>query len=469
MRMLQHMRVMNRRRPKRGGFTLVELMVAVVLLSVVVTVIFALFSTTSDSMYEADSLADTVDRARFALERVSTDVRGAGSYGTPDAEHDKWVKPKPSQGNSLPMFGLVLYDGWQDGGDDRIPSDVRDAHGNDNNPPFSFDGIIVIGAFDFPQSFEVTDLTFDGNEVDQGVIPANERGLYKLMVNDPFYVSVGEPPGFDSASDMEHLTEYLPSRVIRVMDRDGYFQFGGVKPNVSDSPTGLTFTLEEPWMVRDNDGGKVGGGGLEPGSVDDDDIGYDAALLDAYWYYIEPDPRDPVNFRLVRERLNARELLNEVGSDGKLDDIDNPGEKFPAMSDDGSESRQRAVITDRVVDFQIWFDCADNAGNVEGVEWRDTWVQDDPGDCAEGSNVELGKARTAHLRLSLRTEHERGDNPDSPNAIFSDDEGDFDPHQPMRYFNMYPDAEGSARVVTVQNDVELTTFAMRNVNYRGGQ
>jgi prepilin-type N-terminal cleavage/methylation domain-containing protein len=471
------------------GFTLVELMVAVTLLGVVMTVIFALFSTTSDSLYEADSMADTLDRSRFALERVSADMRSAGSFASPDMPDDPWVQPKSQGGDAvLNVYGLLAYEDWQDNTDiipsdsSVFPGDVLGAHTRGGDAQISFDGFVVMGAIDFPQTFEINSLTYEGSggaspgRVKGGKIPENERGLFKLLLNDPFYTDVGEPDHLSASSNLEMLTQNLPYRLIRVMDRNGYLQFSAIEDDDSWSldagGAGLDFSLRTSWMVKHNSTDDSEGleteYGLERQTIDDEDIGYDAALIDAYWYYVEQDPANPVNFRLVRQRLDALALATALATGGPTSiDSDDLAGTLSATDDDG-DPLEKAVITDRVVDFQVWVDCADTNGNLtkSRSDWKTDWLAPKGDDCLEDTSDgdgSPGAARMAHIRLSLRTQHERRDNPDSTAAMFMDEAGNYDPTQPIRYFDMYPDAPGSARVVTVQNDIELTNFAVRNV------
>ncbi|MFP4598270.1 MAG: PilW family protein [Persicimonas sp.] len=496
-------------RPTRldRGFTLVELMVAVALLGMIMTVIFALFASTSDSLYEADSLADTINRARFGVERVSGDLRSAGSFASPDSQEDPWVQPKVIGPNSrLRVYGVSSYDGWQND-DSILSSELQSAHAmpssleendkagtyeaTDSGSAISFDGFIVMGAVDYPQSFEIAEVHFNGEgDADGGWIPGTERSLFKLLANDPFYTRVGQPAGttLDSDSDKgddEIITRDMQNRLLRVMDRSGYVQMSGIDfstlpeyaENSGPGGGGIEFKLRIPMAVQESEASGAVEFGLERDTTDDEDIGYDAAMIDAFWYHVEVDPEDPVNFRLVRERLDAHALAQAlragpatIGRDALTDTL-----AAKAHSTGGETAREKVVITDRVVDFQVWFDCADDNGNLTGRPWQLRWANpagDSGGGCMDPSAPEFGRARIGHVRLSVRTANERQDAPDSydpsngtydSDAFFMDEEGKPNATVPLRYFDMHPDAKGSARVVTVQTDVELANFAARNL------
>lgn len=475
----------------RRGFTLVELMVAVTLLGLIIGVIFSLFASTSDTLKEADSLADTLDRTRFAMERLSSEMRNAGSFGSPDSEGDRWYPSVDNAGNSgMRLVGVASYNGWQNDHTLLVDNDMDDAHTNATvsgaNPAVGYDGIIVMGAIDFPQSFEISSLTFDtGTErVSGAYIPANERGLFKLLVNDPFYTETGLPQGVvaddsaDAGGGAVKLSEAsamvvndLSDRLIRVMDREGNSQVSAIEdapsPTYSDAAIdtatlgGINFEFTNDLLVRNNEVDDSAGAdhsvGLQRKTEDNADVGYDAALIDAYWYHVESDPRDPRNFRLVRDRLNGESIATQMAA--------NPNAITKATLE-GMRTGDRVVITDRVVDFQVWFDCANNAqGELNNVPWLTTWANPDGGACMDPAVGDFGEARMAHIRLSVRTKYERKDAPDSVDAFFMDSTGTVNPAMSMRYFDVYPEAEGAARVVTVQSDVELATFSMRNVVY----
>jgi prepilin-type N-terminal cleavage/methylation domain-containing protein len=481
------------RREHDAGFTLVELMISVALLGMVMTVIFSLFSTTSDSLREADSLAHTLERARFSVEQVSADVRSAGAFASPDSVNDPRIAPKGiGSNNQIRVVGVASYDGWQNN-DTLFSADIQDAHaptngyanagaaGTQGTTPsgsaISFDGFIVMGAIDFPQTFEIANISFDGSgEADGAWIPATPSSLHKLVSNDPFYTQPNMPGGAAPDVASEIVVENLQNRLVRVMDRNGKVQIAGV--SYTDAPeyrddgalgSGIFFNLRDNWAVQNSEGHGETEHGLERSTSGDEDIRYSAALIDAYWYHVEQDPEDPVNYRLVRERLDAHAVATQLRANPNAINPGTLSAGLAARDSDGNTDRDKVVITDRVVDFQVWVDCANAQGNVINVPWQMRWpnplgVSDSSNDCMDPAGApNFGLARMAHVRLSVRTAHERKDAPDDPNAIFMNDEGQVDALMPVRFFDMNPDAEGAARVVTVQSDVELTNYGMRNI------
>lgn len=452
----------RRWRARRAGFTLVELMVTLALLGLVMMVVFSLFSSTSAGLKEADSLASTVDQSRFALEQISRDVKNAGAFSTSDSRKDSWVIDQPG----ICVSGVASYDGWQDPeawfahnffGTTAAPNDLVAAHTVNQNLAIGYDGFILMGAIDIPQTFEVNDVVVAGNNTTL-TLPESGRGVLKLLQNDLFSVEL------DASLDTELreiLSESMPYRLLRVADRDGNLQFGGIS-NVADDDGprgGLSLTLSRGLQVR----GPSLMQGIEPQTRDSQDVGYEAALVDAFWYRVEPDPAEPRNFRLVRYRLNADGLSASLCAPNSLDSEDLEG-----LARDNGSWIEKSVIADRVADFQVWFDCANADGNLADATWPQAWANPNGEGgaanaalaCMNPAAPNFGAARMAHIRLSLRTRDERQD---APVELFLDETGAFDESLPLRYFDLYPDAEGAARVVTVQADIELSTFGMRNV------
>ncbi|MFB6351729.1 MAG: type II secretion system protein J, partial [Bradymonadaceae bacterium] len=120
---------MGSRRNERGGFTLVELLVAMAITAIVSVAILGLMNSTADSMRMAASASETLNRTRFAVERVRSFLRNAGAYASPDTRDDPRFKPPAHKErtinnstcgisnkttNARRLAGLVSYGGWQD-------------------------------------------------------------------------------------------------------------------------------------------------------------------------------------------------------------------------------------------------------------------------------------------------------------------------------------------------------------------
>lgn len=65
------------RTPNPSGFTLLEVLIAVAIMSAIVTVIYASFSTTSRNVQQAEEIRDSADLARVLLAKLSDDIANA--------------------------------------------------------------------------------------------------------------------------------------------------------------------------------------------------------------------------------------------------------------------------------------------------------------------------------------------------------------------------------------------------------
>lgn len=462
----------------RAGFTLVELMIALLLAGVTSVIIFALFDSTSDNFVEVDNLADTTDRLRFATERLRTDIQMAGSLMTPDSVMDPMVQPKVG---SVRVAGLYPYVGWQD---DTTMYGPRVAAAN---PYTSMDGIIVLGAFDFPTSFEVSGLNpHDTNFVVH--IEAHPRGLMRLNITDPFRTSLANQETFAGTGDMisrgfliQSMFEAHATRILRITDRQGFQQFLTFEPegaitinDVKAPPAGERFPRLELAVSADNTstGPKFKGMAAAGSTWEEDygfdatpdqDVAYDAAMIDAFWYHVVQDPTNPNNMQLVRDRLCALRVLKLSREPGGVDPAS-------ALPEDCDAPNERVVIANHVADFQVWFDCSASSTGGIGVRnsWNMTWnapnAEDDSDyDCMDSSAPAIGSVRVGHIRLALHTPNERKT---LAHIGFEDATGvvadPTDEHVLLRTFDPYPTVPGAAPVVTMQTDFELPNFADRN-------
>lgn len=434
----------------RRGFTLVELLISMLLASIVSIVLYSLFDTTSESLGEVTNLSDAQERVRFGMERLRADIKTAGSLSTPDSQADVWQRPKRA---GTRIIGVSAYDGWQD---DRtaFPTDVATA-----NPNVSLDGFILMAAMDYPTSFEVRDLRSDADTDAQ--IGAHIRGLYKLYQVDPFKFSADAPPGF---TDSAFLENQWGTRLLRLMDRQGYIQFvslgdtitytGGAAPYAAIS---LDAAMKPVFKAPGEEYG------LEQNP--EGDFAYDAAVVDAYWYHVEADPSDPTNMRLVRERLCAPEVAAGLNAAGGFDPSTAPASNCPGGTD------EITVLVDHVADFQIWFDCTNNAATNGAVvgngAWTDEWLTpDNSTNCMNTGVYAPQLARVAHVRLSIYAPNERKD---LRNFQFENRAGETGataltntPNVKLRTFDPVPTLTGASPVVTMQSSIELTNYAYRN-------
>lgn len=434
----------------RRGFTLVELLISMLLASIVSIVLYSLFDTTSESLGEVTNLADAQERIRFGMERLRSDIKTAGSLSTPDSQADVWQRPKRA---GTRIIGISGYDGWQD---DRaaFPTAIATA-----NPNVSLDGFILMAAMDYPTSFEVRDLRSDADLDAQ--IGGHIRGLYKLYQVDPFQFSAAQPVGFTGTDFLENQWS---TRLLRLMDRQGYIQFASLDDKIAYTGGADSFaTIDLDPVIRPIFKAPGEEYGIEQNP--EGDFAYDAALVDAYWYHVVPDPSEPSNMRLVRERLCAPEVAAGLSNAGAFDPTSASAGDCPGGND------EITVIVDRVADFQVWFDCTSNAATngavIANTNWTDDWLApDNTGTCMDVGGYEPQLARVAHVRLSVYAPNERKD---LRNFEFENLTGETGatalastPNVKLRTFDPVPTLTGASPVVTMQASIELTNYAYRN-------
>lgn len=472
---MRNSEVPGRRGWQPTGFTLVELLVAMAITAIISIAIFGLFDSTSEALYEADSLAQSVDSARFTLEKVRSDFKQAGAFATPDSAWDPQVRPEPGasvqRGNvsrevgDYRVAGLVTYPGWQNYAQNVMPGDVWTANQDENGDRSpEFDGIVLMGAYDYPFLFEVGDLT------DSSVrIYDHPRGLDKLARRNLFDLerpSTAFNSGSSAPLDVVDPNT-MQSRVLRLRDPNGFYQFIGISSlsEVSSSNLQLTFTtfsnasssiFMKPAAAQDMEFG------FPVRSQKSGDERFYASLIDAYWYRVIQDPANPKNFQLIRQRLDAWEVIQALTDWTNFDPS--------TTTHDGY-----TVIAERVVDFQVWFDCTESQdGTIEDLNWTADWDPPDgtsrsdsdphhgcldPNAGQGGDSPRTAKARIGHVRLSIRTENERSDLQHNPFP----EAGKTGSNRQLETFDVYPDQEGATRVYTTQADFELTNYAVRNL------
>lgn len=475
-------------RPFTRGFTLVELMIAMALVGALTALIYGLFVRTSDALTDVEGLSGALDQARFGLDHVRTDLQGAGSQMTSNAEADPWFAPNDKVDDGDPkirVHGVMGYSGWDNGASEIYTGDLAEL--GTENPRSNFSGFVVLGAYTVPSSFHVSfPQGADGDALNHAasgsnptfVVESTERGLLRFTGYDPFDVRVQEGvnidgDGLDIDDDSESfqaaLIDIAEDSLLRVTNLDGFSQ---VTPVTSASFEQRRADEQGSGAGRVHDPGYADDqfdefdlevanihftSGDEPAGFDpyvEDDVSFNAALIDAFWYYVRPAPDDARNFQLVRHRVDADALIN--GAEG-LSESDLAG-----MAADNTPM----IIAENVVDFRVWFSCRGSGQDVlTNANWSDDWEPD--GDDCIGDNprdAEPERARFAHARLSTRTERENSNRPHY--TVVNNWEGfevAGDAGGQMRTYNLVPHAEGSAGVVTTQASVELTNFAMRNV------
>lgn len=465
-------------RANQRGFTLVELMITMVVSSVVIAAIYQVFATTSETMYEVDTLSELTERSRFAIELISRDVRSAGAFSSPDSDNDLWRSANHVQLNgNYHVRALILRPGAQDL---ELPQQLANNTIWQTPKVVSSDELILVGALDFPFTFEVNGLTPSyPNPVQTLNAPPNNRGVYRFFKRDPFDTSL-IPEGTTLAAPLQNALfgasndtgPLMGMRGLRIVDRNGFMQFAPLDSSTSfNNVQGLNLVLDTAgssgfagslngFMYRQ--GGQRDG--LEPSS--EQDMGYEASLLDAYRYRLCVDDKDGRNIRLVRERISFGSVMNGILPNTPPSPMCNVSDPdfgmIPAL--------HQVPIVDNVVDFQVWADCAAPNGLLTNLSWQQNWLTPvgnaPPNNClTNDGNENVLLARMLHVRISVRTTNERRDMENfgffSQNLNISDGTT-TNPAQAgssLQTYDINGDHSTATRVKTFQIDLDLANFA----------
>ncbi|MEZ4471150.1 MAG: prepilin-type N-terminal cleavage/methylation domain-containing protein [bacterium] len=111
-----------RRRP--AGFTMVELMMALLLSSIVLLAIYFVFISNTEQYYRQEQIVQMQESMRFALEHLKTDLRNAGRLtvvnGTPRGTDAGFCRPQEG------LTAIRLFDNELTGDRPDFPAIVAD-------------------------------------------------------------------------------------------------------------------------------------------------------------------------------------------------------------------------------------------------------------------------------------------------------------------------------------------------------
>ncbi len=405
------MRTISKRTGKKG-FTLVELMVALVVASIVLYGVYMLYEKSSSAFRVQNQIADLVQSLRFGAEHLKRDMARAGFQSTTNSETDPAVCFNEA---AMPLLGLIIR---RDGEIDPIDSTVWNPGVNPNILPTS---VAMLGDF-----------------WSRGAFITGRVSGSQVELNRGYYYDPGDDGVLDSAAfPSDDVLEYWfrEHRMLRLVTQSGqemYYRIQSFSPD-GGGPAGTwpVVTLNQAVPIAfDGTGCGVEGEGT---GLLVNPVGY-------VRYRIARDVRPEApdgKYDLVREELDPDTLdpvprtmlvISEYAVDLHFYDF---------IFDDGT--RLQPSLT-RISAVDAWLDSTSVSG--AGGEGRLGW----------SVGPEPDRLRSLTMKLSVRTPTE---DPNNPHRLRT---GRF---APLETFMVDPLRDGSARVRSAATRVMLNNFQSR--------
>lgn len=398
----------NFRMTRARGFTVVELMVAFLLSTIVVAAVFAVMVSSSRSFRIQGDTAQTIDRLNFAMETVKMDLRRAGYMTVPNAYADPadftWYETACAppawlleDGNGGVAHGIFFDDAAPSASNNLYAPRTRDQVFTGRNP----DRVSMLGNYRSTQTFRPEAISAGSNQIVVG-----HTADQAALVDDIFtgaMVSVTTPQGGSQFLNVTAVENVSP---------------------VSTRLTASTNLLADPTLTGANDNCRFSGFGSTM---------YEVTPLHFVRYSVVNDPDELSETALIREELS-----------GGYADL-NPASRY--------------VVARNVVDFQVWFDNDIGAPGFPQLQ-RDTSWGNDEGAMAntlvQGTTTSTPEdARYAYVQLSARL-----DSPVARNINVGS--GDLLEFMEMRTWDgaSYQYTGEFTRVLTIRGEVELSNFSI---------
>jgi len=410
----------------RRGFTIVELLVAIVVAGVAVVGIYYYYSSVQYAMREQAKISQAQLSARLGMELLSADLQRAGFLSTPNGAADPLVC---AQSPVRDVVALVHYNGtagkvYARNATGAPGLDLPNGSQNTNIRP---DSIQVFGNY------------VNSNEYLVETISGTTIRLQQLL-DDPDPTEADAGVGGASAAsvltDAEFGWLFPTNSLLRIVNRHGFAQFvrvAGVSGfadrtiTVAGATAPTVFSPSTPCGVE---------GFCEGCTVN---------VVNGLWYRLERRTDDATTAN-VDEGLQT-DLVRYL-----LDTSVDPPAPIAAS---------REVVVEYAVDFQVWFRAA-TAGGVPG-----TFALDVADDVADDSTVMLGVGaplpgarpeamRSAVVRVTVRT---RAEDPKFP----FDGRARPNTTQRIKAFEVEPTSTGAAHVRSYTTEVALPNLAFRGL------
>jgi prepilin-type N-terminal cleavage/methylation domain-containing protein len=409
---MKRLRIQRRLQPT--GFTLVELMVAMLIAALVLFGVYTIYEKSSSAYRVQNQITDVLHNLRFGAEHVKRDLARTGFQATSNSLVDPAVCFNEA---ALPLLGLIVR---RDAEIDPINNVVHSSTENPHVLP--------------------TSVTMFGDFWSRGAFLTGRVSGTRVELNRSYYYGATDDGVADSLEfPSDDLLGYWfrNYRLIRLVTQSGqemYYRIQGFAPT-GGGPAGnwpvITLSQAVP-IAFDGAGCGVEGEGT-------------GLLVNPVGY---------VRYRIARDQrasapVGKHDLVREELDPDSLDPV----------------PRTTLVISEFAVDLQFYdfvFDDGTQAvPSVSGISSATVWpaVTDVVGLGGEG---QLGwsvgftphRLRALTMKLSVRTANEDVNNMHRPRA---------NRFGPLETFDIDGAAPGAARVRTVASRVMLNNFLARNI------
>jgi prepilin-type N-terminal cleavage/methylation domain-containing protein len=396
----------------RRGLTLVELLVALAISSVVLASIFYFMTTSSRTFRVLNDTTQSTDRVNFAMETVLQDLRRAGYLAVPNTNITVW-----------PNYTRVC-----------------------GNPDFAPNGLRAMTLFDGGATYQPprgSDQVLVGRQPDRlrlvGAYRADRR--YRA-----YFASPGQSflRAYNDGEAVDMLNYRFDGAFVAVYSPLGGAQFVRARRSGGGGNAVTADVSFDKFRLDFASGDTI----QELPGLDDDfcrfsgvaNSGLDIVPLHAIQYDIVRDPNLPTSTVLTRE---------ELASDGTV--------------------IQRVIVARDVVDFQVWFDRTNSVvGAVPDIEIDSTataagMADDrgtfDPALAADAATSSPEQARYAYVQISARLNTAMpGLQPEGSGVVLRD----VYELTAVDGANVVPRNEFT-RVLTIRGEAEMQNFSLADL------
>ncbi len=418
-----------------SGFTLVEMMVALVAGALVVTSVYYIGTVTTRQFVEQDEISRMQQGLRLTANRLKRDIERAGFLSTPNLAKTRALcdPTGPNGTNTISNFSAIQL---QDNGS--IGALGGDASAEVAKNAVQLDAILLTGNF-----ITVDEQVAEFVRPNRLIFRTDLQGFRRNFV-DPSSNAIS-PGAFNAV--------YAVGRHIRLVNQTGRQMFFKIETSwapLSNPPD----KTERPWVDLESPAGDI----TELLSGPCSGQFFFATPIMALKYHVlaATDPRYPGSARLDRGTLNgtnAALIRVEVNLD--------PADPFNPNNEIDSTAQ---IVLDNAVYFDVDFVAdqrATGATEPDFVLLDDEFAELDPNATDETGAHRL---RSAVIRIGVRGPREDprlkwpypGARSDAP----------ID-NQPLWRYDAVPDVEGTARVREMRLEVPLPNIANADPDIRG--